>query len=588
MDQPSDDPVHDMDVRIEAEQIRHIFTQTPIYVPMVIPGALLSVVLLWPATTPAVAIGWCALIWIIYIALWLLAWRWKKAQVDDSDMRNWALPYIVLAWLATAAWGMAGVLFFHADSLVYQSLLFVILIIGSAAITTTSTAYSPTFYPVVLVLLPLIIRLLFENDMIYQLLASGLFAFLIMLFFLHKNSHELFLSSLKLRFINESLSARLALQKDIAEQENAAKSRFLAAASHDLRQPLCALGLFLGELRQLKQSPESEQLLERMHETLHSMNQLFDGVLDVSRFEVGVVNAQPEVFCVADLLDRLGEEYGVRAQARKLAFHCCKSRQEIYTDPILLHRILRNLLENAIHYTHSGEVRLSCYKNGNSLCLQVSDTGIGIAEENLQSIFDAFQQLDKSAHTHSRGIGLGLSVVKQLVRVLGLELRVQSIPGRGTNFSLDIPCAEKNPQLGSQQSVVINNLDGASILILQEQGRSADNCQNIISTLNLWDCTIHSITELADVEAVLRDSARQVDILLLDLECANRSDKVERVESLCHTYRPHLPVVLIANNGRDLCEQSVNNKQIKCVDRDISPARLATLFRFLLNSRGAS
>ncbi len=584
----------EMDERIEAEQIRHIYSQTPIYVPVVIPGALLSVLMLWPATTPLVAISWCAWIWLIYVGLWFLSRRWKKAKVDDKSMRAWALPYIIIGWLATASWGMAGVLFFHANSFVYQSLLFIILVMGSAAITATSTAYSPTFYTVVLMILPLMIRLLFENTFIYQLLAFGLLMFLVMLFFLHRNSHAFYASSLKQRFMNEALAEQLALQKDIAEQANISKSKFLATASHDLRQPLHALSLFLDELRKTESDGKSRKLLMNcMSESISGMNDLFNGVLDVSRFEVGVVNADLKHFCLNELLDSLREEYTVRAYAKALRFRCVPCSAMVVSDSLLLRRIVRNLLENAIRYTHVGGIVLGCRRKSGFICLQVWDSGIGIADDDLPHIFDAFQQLDNPEGDSVKGIGLGLSVVKQLASVLDHKLIVESTPAKGTVFSLMIPLGDTRQVVAGKAKddcVIVDSLNNACVLLINNTKNKpqADNSENVQALLSLWGSNVLTASGIEATHKLIKSSEFLPEIIILDCGLNCRQTDVELVNKLHTENTINIPAILIAENIAENHIEILKKSGIQFLIKPVNPVRFATLLRFLLTDNNHS
>jgi len=562
-----------MDARIEAEQIRHIYSQTPFYVPVVLVGAFLVVLMLWPATTPVVAIVWCVLIWIIYIGLWFLYRRWKQAmKINDDSIRRWAVPYIIMAWLATAAWGSAGFLFFHADSIVYQSLLFAVLVMGSSAVTATSTAYSPTFYSVVLMLLPLIVRLLFEEDQIYLLLAIGMFFFMIMLFLLHRNSHAFYAVSLKQRFVNEVLASELALQKDIAEQANADKSKFLAIASHDLRQPLYALNLFLGELKQIGNNEKKREcVIEQLGNSINGMNDLFEGVLDVSRYDSRVVDSVIKPFCIDDLLRGFCDEYSLRAHAKSLRFHCVSSGVMIESDILLLRRIVRNLLENAIRYTNKGGVLLGCRRKKEFILLQVMDTGVGIAPENLQSIFDAFQQLGEVDEKQNKGVGLGLSVVKQLSSVLGHELSVESIFGKGSVFSLRIPLAGEKQivnQIEYSHEPIVDKLKNAKILFFGDE----ENDTAIKKLLLLWGCDVLENNAEAGVP----------NIILVENDLNKSFDNFEKINALRLRYEKHIPCVLVANGLDKKIEKQAEKDSINIFKKPVNPVRLATLLRFLL------
>jgi len=312
---------------------------------------------------------------------------------------------------------MVGVLFFHSDSFVYQATLLITLVIGSASIMVTSTVYSPTFYPVVLMLTPLSVRLVYEGGVLYKSLATCLLVFTLMLVLLHRNTHRSYAKTLRLRFVNEALAEQMAELKDDAEQANAAKSRFLASASHDLRQPLHALGLFLGELRERIDEPEMrDKLVHRMGSSIEAMAELFNSLLDISRFDAGAVQPELRNIQMSHLQADLELEYAGRAAAEGLALRCVFCNAVIRSDPLLLRRIMRNLIENAIRYTQSGGVLIGCRRDGGFIRLQVCDTGIGIEDQQQDKVFQEFYQLNNPERDRRKGIGLGLSIVKQLCR----------------------------------------------------------------------------------------------------------------------------------------------------------------------------
>lgn len=572
----------DMSMRIEAEQIRHIYSQTVFFVPAVLFGSLLTMIMFWPVTSHVIAISWCVWIWLIYIALWFISRSWKRTKVEDAKMHAWARPYIILSWFATAAWGSAGVLFFHIDSFVYQSILIIVLVIGSTAITATSTAYSPTFYPVVLMLLPLIIRLFYEEGIIYKLLATGLFVFTIALFFLHRNSHVFYAASLKQRFINEDLAAQLALQKDIAEQANISKSKFLAIASHDLRQPLHALNLFVGELRLKKNSGEScEDVIQHIGDSISGMNSLFNGLLDVSRFEVGMVHAKPVIFCVDELLKDLNEEYNVRALAKGLEFNYVFCSAVVKSDPLLLRRIVRNLLENSLRYTHKGRIILGCRRKSEFICLQVCDTGVGIAEANMQSIFKEFKQLDNPEGDHKKGVGLGLTVVKQLSQVLEHELTVASVPAKGTVFSLEIPLSTDLPVSTAEMDssrVVVDNLTNACVLLLE----NSETSEVIKKTLLSRSCRLLQAADIDSARLVIQSSAFKPDVIISDYYLANGLSCIEVIDILCEEYTIQTKSIILV----DAAELDIeNNSQVEILRKPVNPVCLTTLLRYLLTDK---
>lgn len=239
---------------------------------------------------------------------------------------------------------------------------------------------------------------------------------------------------------------RLAEARAEAERANDAKSRFLAAASHDLRQPLQAARLFLEVLEMRLADAPSRAIVGKALNALDSTNGLLNALLDISTLEAGVVQPDVSVFPVARLLDRLAEETAPQAESAGLRFSAVGSTALVRSDPVLLERMVRNLLSNALRYTRTGGILLGCRRVGHDrLRLDVCDTGPGIPADKLQIIFEDFYQLDNPDRDRGRGLGLGLSVVDRMARLLGHQVGVQSRPGRGSVFSITVPIAGMLP-----------------------------------------------------------------------------------------------------------------------------------------------
>lgn len=229
------------------------------------------------------------------------------------------------------------------------------------------------------------------------------------------------------------------LAKAEAERASLARSKFLAAASHDLRQPIQSLMLLNSVLKgRLKGTPE-ETVSNHMEGALGSLRELLDSLLDISKLDAGVITPRFEHVAVGPLLERLATEYRLRATSRGLGFRFVTTRAGIRTDTALLERVLRNLLENALRYTTSGKILLGCRRRGDQLRIEVCDTGIGIAAEHLESVFDEFYQVANTARDRSQGLGLGLAIVRRIVRLVGGTMDLNSTPGRGSRFSIALP-----------------------------------------------------------------------------------------------------------------------------------------------------
>jgi two-component system CheB/CheR fusion protein len=228
----------------------------------------------------------------------------------------------------------------------------------------------------------------------------------------------------------------LEAAKLYAELANVAKSRFLASARHDLRQPLQSLTLLQGLLTTDVGGERSPGLVVRLGQTIAAMSSMLNALLDINQIEVGAIGPKPVDFQVNDIFDRLRDEFTYQANAKKLSLRIIPSTIRVSCGPILLEQLTRNLLRNALKYTATGKVLVGCRRRAGTLRIEIWDTGVGIAEEDIKAVFDEFHQVENAARERSRGLGLGLSIVQRLGDLLELDVCVRSTLGWGSVFSI--------------------------------------------------------------------------------------------------------------------------------------------------------
>ena len=232
--------------------------------------------------------------------------------------------------------------------------------------------------------------------------------------------------------------------RDEAEQANVAKTKFLAAASHDLRQPLQALNLFVFALDGKEDDPEKKEIISLIRNSLDSLKELLNTLLDISKLEAGVVHPQVRDFSISSVMERMTTEMEPVAWKHNLQIKCIPSSANVNSDPLLLETILRNLIDNAIKYAGNGRVLVGCRHSGDKLRIEVWDSGPGIAADQKDLIFNDFYQINNEARVRSQGLGLGLSIVRRLSKLLGHEIGFSSVVGKGTGFWISVPIANEN------------------------------------------------------------------------------------------------------------------------------------------------
>src|SRR5689334_18986798 len=247
-----------------------------------------------------------------------------------------------------------------------------------------------------------------------------------------------------IRDVTERKQAQKAVEeaRRDAERANVAKSRFLATASHDLRQPLQALGLLNGALRRMAKDPEFLEVLHEQDQAIDAMSRLLNGLLDISKLESGAIRPVIAAFDLASLFDELRRDFAVLAASKGLRLSIDSPHVCLRSDPALVGQVLRNLLSNAIKYTERGSVELRCEVCGERERIEVRDTGVGIAPNQLGLIFDEFYQVGVSPNSSRDGYGLGLSIVQRIAKLLNLHIEVNSVPGKGSVFAIDLPIAQ--------------------------------------------------------------------------------------------------------------------------------------------------
>lgn len=325
----------------------------------------------------------------------------------------------------------------------------------------------------------------------------------------------------------------LQIAKDRAEAANRAKSHFLAAASHDLRQPTQALGLFIATLRAMAKKPqltgaEVGHIASRLQMAMEGLGRLLNGLLDVSRLEAGAVEVTLAPMPVQDVLTQVHNAFAGPAQAKGLAFKVVPSRLWVESDPVVLSRIVSNLVANAVRYTERGRVLVGCRLRGDRVEIQVMDTGIGIAEDQRARIFEEFYQVGQPARDGEQGLGLGLAIVKGSAALIGGDVGVESVVGRGSCFSISVPRAEAVAAVS-----VAPVAEGAAqrsrlVLVVDDDPAIRDAMQHLLEE---WGHVVLTAGSLDEAMALTREQPA-IDLLLTDHRLAHGAAGIATIDAV--------------------------------------------------------
>jgi two-component system CheB/CheR fusion protein len=345
----------------------------------------------------------------------------------------------------------------------------------------------------------------------------------------------------------------LAVAKKQAELASAAKSRFLAAASHDLRQPLQTLSLLQGLLARSVEGEKARNLVSRLGDTMGAMSGMLNGLLDINQIEAGTVHAEMVDFPVDDLLDRLKDEFTYLAQAKGLSLSVVSCGLSIHSDQRLLMQMLRNLLSNALKYTKHGRVLLGCRRRGGRLSIEVWDTGVGIPESELQAIFEEYHQLDNAAHQSSLGLGLGLAIVQRLENLLGYRVRVHSQLGKGSVFAIEVdlaagragPLIEHQPPDADHPGAVESAHRTGEVLIVEDDPEVRELLEMFLKDEGHRTATAPD--GIVALELIARGAIRP-DLILSDYNLPEGLDGVQLAAKLREKLHRQIPVIILTGD----------------------------------------
>lgn len=376
--------------------------------------------------------------------------------------------------------------------------------------------------------------------------------------------------------------ARLREAKREAEQANLSKTKFLAAVSHDLLQPLNAARLFTSALLEQPMPAPGAGLIRNVSNSLEDVESLLGTLVDVSKLDAGVIKPDVGAFAVADLLDNLAAEYRQIAASEGLTLDFVPSSALVKSDTQLLARVLRNFLSNAIRYTASGRVLLGCRRRPSGLSIEVWDTGAGIAESRREEIFQEFKRGAPVRATQDRGLGLGLAIVEKIVRMLGHRIRVHSREGFGSCFAVEVPYARSVSRVREQSELPPppgEHLRGARVWVVDND---AAICAGMRTLLEGWGCNVVTALSGDDLARQVDTVQGEADILVVDYHLDNGHTGAELVRELNARRSAPLPVLMItANYSNDLKLQMRELGQV-LMHKPVRPMKLKTAMSHLL------
>jgi len=525
--------------------------------------------------------AWIAASLLVFAGqLGLWAWR-RAARPGPSDWRAWERRLMAACLADGLRWGGATLWLAGAGRADQQ--VWICMIGGGAVCASVASwgSYARVYYAMMFpAMLPYIAWASFVPDPRYWGVAIlGAILTAAIAWLSHRQTRA-FTESVRLRFENLDLAERLAQQRDLAERANLAKSRFLAAASHDLRQPMHALGLFVAALSRLPMAPQGQRLTGQIAETVQAMGDLFGSLLDISQLDAGVVTPERQVFEIGPLLARLCREQAAELGSRPLELRAVPCGAAVDTDPILLERILRNLVSNAVRHTDRGRVLVGCRRRGDRLVAEVWDTGPGIAPDQQERVFEEYYQLGNPERDRRKGLGLGLAITRRLSVLLDCPVTLRSWPGRGSVFRVSTPLARRAAAAPATAETAAPTRSGLVFVIDDERLVQ----ESMGALLPAWG---YDVRVAASAEALLAraDPARPPDLLICDWRLAGGETALSAIARVRAVFGSGLPVLLITGDTAPDRLRAAHDTGLVLLHKPLAAGKLRAALGNLTGSR---
>jgi signal transduction histidine kinase/CheY-like chemotaxis protein len=561
---------------LRAEQTAAVYrSATPGTYGSMFAAAVLSGMLVYTGAVETwAAVLFNGLVFASSIARLLLLRAYARAPDQIADWRKWSIAITASALAGGIAWGSASILLMDPVRIEFQLMVILVCAGLSAGAISTFGTYTPTYYANLFpIMVPTIIWATLVGTPLHWAYAILCTLWIFTMALIARTFNRILTNSLRLQFENLSLANGLRRQKDVAEEANLAKSRFLAAASHDLRQPVHALSMFVGALRGFTMEDSARHLVTQIEGSVSSLDGLFNSILDVSRLDAGVVDVRPRAFAIRPMLERICREERPAIGVKSVELRLVPCGATVRTDPVLLERILRNLISNAIKYTERGRIVVGC-RRGTRLSVEVWDSGTGIAGAERDRIFEEFYQVGNPERSRERGLGLGLAIVRRLSALLATPVKVESWPGRGSVFRLSVPLAAAAAQAVDEVEPVAaaaGYLDEPlTIFVVDDERQIRDATQALLGG---WG---HSVITASSGDALFAQIGDEMkpDLIISDYRLNAGENGIDTVKRIRARFDDDIPAILITGDtAPDRLREAVASECL-LMHKPISNARL--------------
>ncbi len=588
----------EIDVQVRLQQVRLLYSQLPTSTGGTMIAALLLSVVMWGVAPTNAIVGWFACMTANQGWRYWLYLRWRRTGIEPADIDRAGNYWALGSLLSGCLWGLATLLFFIADSPVYQAFLIVLVFAVTSAAVLLIGVHLPSFYVFVFpALLPIVVRNVIEGEPAHFTLAFIVGVATIALVTFGRNYNRVLVASLRNRFENESLARTLAAQnlelerareaaeraRTDAEIANRSKTQFFAAAGHDLRQPLHAMGLFAAALTEKARDPEVLHVVNSINASVDALEGLFNELLDISKIDSGVMKAAPTHFELAPMLDRMRMDFEPEAFERGLRLRIVPTSAYLFSDPVLVERILRNLISNALRYTRAGGVLVGARRRGRELSLEVWDTGIGIPADQQTRVFEEFFQLANPERNSKKGLGLGLSIVKRLAGLLGSHIELASTPGRGSVLRVRLPLGVR-PAVDTVRRKAAppapGDLSGRVIVVVEDEAAVLEGMRVLLEG---WGAEVIPGASIRETMAAIEPLARAPDLIVADYGLRDGNVGTQAIAAVRERFKSQIPAIIVSGSTTPGHVDEAKAIDAHLLLKPVMPAKLRTLIHFKLH-----
>jgi signal transduction histidine kinase/CheY-like chemotaxis protein len=590
-----------LEEQASAERVADIYAYLPTTTVAMVVGVVVVVTQYWRIVPRAGMVAWLLALGVLGVVRAWMSYRFNHRTNDDREsLLRWFQAWRATTLVAGLMWGVAGWFFYGYGSATEGVVLILTIYSFCMAGMQILSPQHNTFYEFcALSLTPLIVRVALPGDSKSLLLAAYLliiFGITVMLARLYRKNNE---GLMQIKVRADQLLIQLRAEKaaaDAARQEaevaNRAKTQFFAAASHDLRQPLHAMGLFAEALRQRSHDEEVSQLVASINGSVDALEGLFSELLDITKIDTGGVDVTPEHFNVGEIFRRLRLHFEPVAFEKGLSLRFRGVGHNIYADPVLVERILRNLVSNAIRYTNDGSVLVSCRRRDGRMLLQVWDSGVGIREREQERIFEEFYQVPYSetlSPQQRKGLGLGLAIVKRLAGLINAPLTLRSESGRGTVFSLQLPPGKvpraRGPSDVAGKAPLGLTLDRKFIVVVEDEPAVRGGLEVLLKG---WGAQVISFETVQASRAWAQNADLAIhrpDLLIVDYRLEHGHTGVEAIQVLRDRFGADVPAIMVTGSTMTGHEAEAQAHDFHLLVKPVVPNKLRAMIGFKLGVR---